>query len=114
MIKNITNTTPVFFRPPYGAYHQGLSSMMAKYNKSVAMRSVDPKDRRDRNPRTVTQRVAQAKPGDIILLHDIHSTTIDAMSTAIQKLKNKGYTFVTMSKLIGTPIPGKIYRSQYR
>lgn len=40
-----------------------------------------------------------ASQGDIILAHDIHKTTIAAIPEVIDKLKSKGFTFVTVSEL---------------
>ena len=39
------------------------------------------------------------KDGDIVLMHDIHSTTIDAALELIPKLVDQGYQLVTVSEL---------------
>ena len=39
------------------------------------------------------------KDGDIILLHDIHSETIDAAIKLIPKLQEEGYQLVTVSEM---------------
>ena len=41
----------------------------------------------------------QVKDGDVILLHDIHETTIQAMKEVIPMLKQRGYQMVTMSEM---------------
>ncbi|ETD04033.1 hypothetical protein VNN41_03760 [Lactococcus garvieae] len=38
--------------------------------------------------------------GSIILMHDIYDTSVDGAARVIQKLKNQGYTFVTVNQLI--------------
>jgi peptidoglycan-N-acetylglucosamine deacetylase len=55
---------------------------------------------------TITQRVlAGARPGAIILQHDIHGQTIDAMPAALDGLIAKGYHLVTVSQLIKMESP---------
>ena len=40
-----------------------------------------------------------AKDGDIILMHDIHTESVDAAIELIPKLLEKGYQLVTVSEL---------------
>ncbi len=44
--------------------------------------------------------IAATRPGSIILSHDIHSQTVDAMPEVFDTLLAKGYKFVTVSELI--------------
>jgi peptidoglycan-N-acetylglucosamine deacetylase len=54
----------------------------------------------------ISQRIlSDAKPGSIILSHDIHQQTIDAMSATLDALLAKGYKFVTVSELIAMNHP---------
>nr|BFE82916.1 hypothetical protein GCM10020093_055170 [Planobispora longispora] len=67
-------------------------------------------DWRDRNSGVVTRRVAAAAPGSIVLLHDIHRSTVDAVPEVLKDLAAEGYTFVTLSELYGRELtPGKRY-----
>ncbi len=92
-----------------------MSNTMKQHNKSVIFREIDPKDRREKHTPTVIERVSsRTQPGDIVLMHDVHKTTVDAVPTIIKNLHKKGYKFVTVSELIGPPIPGKTYHNQYR
>ncbi|MCX8512219.1 MAG: hypothetical protein ORN83_10700, partial [Chthoniobacteraceae bacterium] len=43
--------------------------------------------------------------GSIILSHDIHKTTIDAMPSTIEALSAKGFKFVTVSELLALDKP---------
>ena len=62
--------------------------------------TVDTEDWRYRNPAEVRRRaLAGVFDGAIILMHDIHATTIDAVAGIIDDLKAAGYTFVTVSQL---------------
>ena len=52
--------------------------------------------------------VEGAKPGGILLAHDIHPGTIEAMPVTIRDLKAKGFGFATVSQLLAlqdTPTP---------
>jgi len=54
----------------------------------------------------ISQRILSgAKPGTIILSHDIHQQTIDAMPATLDALLAKGYKFVTVSELIAMNRP---------
>jgi peptidoglycan/xylan/chitin deacetylase (PgdA/CDA1 family) len=71
--------------------------------------ALDPLDWRDRNAATVVRRCGEAKPGDIVLMHDIHPTTVQAVPHLLDQLDKKGFTYVTVSELLGSLTPGKQY-----
>jgi peptidoglycan/xylan/chitin deacetylase (PgdA/CDA1 family) len=76
----------------------------------VILWSVDPLDWKRPGPQVVEQRIlAGTKPGSIILSHDIHPGTIEAMPATLDALLAKGYKFVTVSELLAleskTPSP---------
>jgi peptidoglycan-N-acetylglucosamine deacetylase len=49
----------------------------------------------------VRNRILQeTRPGSIVLSHDIHPGTIEAMPSTFDALKAKGFKFVTVSELI--------------
>ncbi|MGH8964273.1 MAG: polysaccharide deacetylase family protein, partial [Actinomycetes bacterium] len=64
-----------------------------------------------RDTEDVERRVLKAaKPGDIVLMHDIHRTTVKAVPKIIDRLAAEGYVFVTVSELFGGRLePGKEY-----
>ncbi len=41
-----------------------------------------------------------AEPGDIILLHDVFPTSVQAALEVVDTLKKQGYTFVTVDELL--------------
>ena len=57
-----------------------------------------------------------AKDGEIILLHDIHETTVQAVLQVIPELVNRGYQLVTVTELLtskgGVMEPGIIYHQR--
>ena len=65
------------------------------------MWSCDPLDWKRPGAQIVRQRMVDgASPGGILLAHDIHPGTIEAVPGVIQDLKAKGYGFATVSQLL--------------
>ena len=100
-------------RPPYGDNN---ARVLAAIGRPAFNWSIDPVDWRDRNADTVCNRIVNAAfDGAIILVHDIHSTTIPGALRAIDRLQAQGYEFVTISELFrrrGVPTyDGKLYVS---
>lgn len=97
-IRKATGTTPTLVRPPYGAYNAKVRNAVGA---PLIMWSVDTRDWADRSASVVASRViAQARPGSIVLMHDIHKTTAAAAPRIIDTLAKKGYKFVTVSELL--------------
>jgi hypothetical protein len=62
---------------------------------------VDPLDWKRPGPSVVARRIiAGTRPGSIILSHDIHPPTIEAMPQVFDALLAKGFKFVTVSELL--------------
>ena len=106
-IRTACGVTPVLLRPPYGALNKPEHVWIPQRLKlNVIYWSVDTLDWKHPGAATITQRVlAGARPGAIILQHDIHGQTIDAMATALDGLMAKGYHLVTISQLIAMESP---------
>lgn len=96
-ISEITGCTPKFIRPPYGDWDKRL---LEETDMSVVLWSVDPEDWKDQNADVVAARVLKStESGDIILLHDIFKTSVEAAFKVIDKLQERGYQFVTVDKI---------------
>lgn len=96
------NYRPHLIRPPYGAINTRVKQLMfSEFGYSTIMWSVDPQDWRRPGVSVVTSRlVSGARPGAIMLAHDIHPPTIQAMPAMFDQLLAKGYQFVTVSQLL--------------
>lgn len=111
VITRSTGRKVTLMRPPYGATNPRLNRAIEKeYGMKVILWSVDPLDWKRPGPQVVEQRIlAGTKPGSIILSHDIHPGTIEAMPATLDALLAKGYKFVTVSELLAleskTPSP---------
>jgi peptidoglycan/xylan/chitin deacetylase (PgdA/CDA1 family) len=97
-VVNVIGKRPFMVRPPYGAWNK---TLLDGINQPFILWSADPDDWKDRNADIVYQRVmAAAKPGAIILSHDLYTTTAAAYQRIIPDLIKQGYTLVTVSDLL--------------
>ena len=63
--------------------------------------SVDSLDWKLRNTNRVVKRVLKdVEDGDIILMHDIFPTSVEAALEIVDTLTKRGYTFVTVDELL--------------
>ena len=113
-IAEIVGKPPLILRPPYGATTDYINHWINReFGMKVILWSVDPLDWKYRNSaRVERQIVAGARPGAIILSHDIHGTTVAAMPEVFDSLLGKGYKFVTVSELIAMdkPVPQEVQK----
>ena len=106
-IRNACGYTPTLMRPPYGAITKTQREWIeSQFNLNVVFWTVDPFDWKRPGESVIEQRIlAGAKPGAIILSHDIHKQTVDAMPATLDALAAKGFKFVTVSQLIAMNKP---------
>jgi len=92
--------TPRFMRPPYGATNGAVAEVIRKYGMTEELWTVDTKDWLDRNPQLIYDRiVGGAADGGVVLLHDIHPSSVEAINRAIPTLRTQGFQLVTLSEL---------------
>ena len=100
-IERITGTKPSLFRAPYGEYSDTLLTTAQNLGLYTIQWDVDTLDWKDLTANQIATRVLnQAKAGSIVLMHNDGKNTVKALPLIIEGLKNKGYTFVTISELI--------------
>lgn len=111
VIKQTTGVTTTLLRPPYGAFTQNqIAWANKKWDYKTILWDVDPLDWKIRNAEAVKSKIlAGTVKGSIILAHDIHKSTVDAMPETLDGLTAKGFKFVTVSELIAMdkPLPPK-------
>ena len=99
-IRQATGVKPSILRPPYGAVNGVVLEQLRLRNMSSILWSVDTRDWADRNSQIVCSRaVAGARPGAVILMHDIHQASVNAVPCILSSLKQQGYSFVTIQRL---------------
>ena len=111
LITQITGVSTPFLRPPYGLFNDRVK---AASGLPIIFWTVDPLDWRDRDAEIVAARIIDSPVGAIILAHDIHKTTVDAVPAIIVALKSRGIHFVTVTKLFEPQplLPGHDYSVQ--
>ena len=112
IIKEVVGVDAKTIRPPYGSVNEKTVAEFKNLGMSSVMWSVDTRDWADRNSQIVCSRaVSSAKSGSIILLHDIHLTSVDAVPCIIDGLKRQGYRLVTVDEILPVQNPGATYYS---
>ena len=93
------------FRPPEGALGEGQSKQIKALDYSVILWNLDTRDWAHNSPWQISNYLMKnVKSGDIILMHDFigkNSPTPEALRIFIPKMIAAGYSFVTVSELIG-------------
>lgn len=114
-IESAGGEQPLFLRPPYGSVNSEIESVAKELNMAIVNWSIDTLDWKTRNAKeTYAAIMKNVKDGSIILCHDLHKETGDAMEQVIPELVKRGYQLVTVSELLsakGNEIEtGKVYR----
>lgn len=114
-IQSILGHNGFLLRPPYGMTDPAVER---RAGCPIILWSIDPEDWDDKNTaRVVEHVVSRARDGDIILLHDIYPSSVEAALQIVDKLHERGFYFVTVSELFAArhlPLEdGKIYRNAY-
>ncbi|WP_314302563.1 polysaccharide deacetylase family protein [Brevibacillus parabrevis] len=96
----------MYFRPPTGAINDNtLKAISATGYHTITNFDVDPSDyMKTKTADEIANIVIEkTKNGSVILLHMLDDIkTVDALPTIIEKLREKGYTFVKMSEMFGS------------
>ena len=106
---------PVFLRPPGGKYTDVVLEAARQADLGVLSWSVDPKDWAIQDSQVVGDAVVRSvRDGDVILMHDMSDSSVEAALNIIDALKARGFRFVTVTELArlkGVTIePGKVYK----
>ena len=106
-IKNATGVRPTLLRPPYGSITARQKRWIHnEFGYQIILWDVDPYDWKRPGPSVVCNRILkETRPGSIVLSHDIHPGTIEAMPSTFDQLQAKGFKFVTVSELIRMLVP---------
>ena len=98
-VSDVIGSNPKIVRPPYGATNETVKSIVGV---PQVLWSVDTLDWKNHDTQAILANVqSQIQAGAIILMHDIHQTTVAALPTVMDYLVSQGYQFVTVSELYG-------------
>lgn len=107
---------PLFLRPPGGQTSDAVLQVAKARQLAILGWSVDPRDWATRDAMAVESAVlGNVRDGDIILLHDMTDSSVQAALDIVDQLKSQGFRFVTVSELAAlrdvTITPGHVYRA---
>lgn len=111
--QSITGETLKLLRPPYGNAN---SLVKETLNYSLINWNIDTEDWRYKDSERIYNEILnKVEDGDIILMHDLYDTTIEAVRKLLPELYSRGFQVVTISELAElkgkTLEPHIIYRS---
>jgi len=103
LIEELTGIESPIFRPPGGNMTNGLVDYVLGKNYVNVMWSADSQDWKSSSGKIINQVLKDSTSGGIVLMHDgggNRSETVKALPTIIKRLKEQGYTFVTLPELL--------------
>ena len=115
-IERITGSRPTLMRPPGGYRSEPVYQEAGKQGMATVFWDLDPGDWKKNNKNVnyiYNYLLDHTKKGKIILLHDIHQTTVDGFIKALPVLIGRGFAFVTVDGLVKLQ-PGDGYPSYLR
>ena len=97
-IASVTGSDVGLLRPPYGSINRTVKNTV---KDPLILWSIDTLDWKTLNAdKTADAILKQARDGDIILMHDIHAPTAEAVKKVLPKLEKKGFQVCTVSELL--------------
>ena len=101
IMAEVLNYRAAWFRPPYGVLRQNQAGMLTRRGLGIVLWSVDPADwSQPGEAKIIGTILAGTKPSSIILCHDVHQQTANALGTVLDGLLERGFTFTTLSALM--------------
>lgn len=101
-ILELTGVDATLLRPPYGSYNSDVKNMCMDLGIVMVNWSLDTLDWKYKNPDRIYETIlSEVQDRDIILCHDLHGTTVEAMERVVPELIARGYQLVTVSELLG-------------
>lgn len=96
-IINVTGVSPTVVRPTYGAVSD---TMLSVINMPMINWTIDTRDWASQNANSVVNAVLNnVRSNSIILMHDLYSSTAEAVEILLPILSELGYQFVTIDQL---------------
>lgn len=106
---------PAFLRPPGGFSSDAVQQVAQVRGLAILHWSVDPHDWEIHSQQAIEKAVLEhVTDGDIILLHDMSTASVEAALDIVDALLEQDYEFVTVSELARLrgirPKPGTVYK----
>lgn len=109
LLRELSDQPVTMMRPPYLAFNDDT----VRLGFAVVLQDVNTKDWQTLNTSTTVKKVLDGvRPGSIVLMHDVHKSTVDAAPAILRELNKRGYHMVTVPELLGEPEPNKLHFRQ--
>ena len=103
-------------RPVGGGVNADVKAVAKELGLPIINWNVDTQDWKNRSAQGVHDAIVNAKDGSVVLMHDLYTTSVEGVLSAIDELQSrtdKTYAFVTVSELAAvkgiTLEPGVVY-----
>jgi peptidoglycan/xylan/chitin deacetylase (PgdA/CDA1 family) len=100
---------PHLFRPPYGQFNATTLAITKKLKMLTILWTIDTQDFSQPGVEKIVKSVLDgARPGAIVLMHDAggpRAQTVAAIPRVVEGLRHRGYTLVTVPRLIADDPP---------
>lgn len=97
LVKKMVGYDITLLRPPYGAISE---KMRKKLKHPMVLWNTDTLDWKSKNTKAIMKEIKKnVKDGGIILMHDIHPTTVEALKKVLPWLVKNDYDILTVSEL---------------
>jgi peptidoglycan/xylan/chitin deacetylase (PgdA/CDA1 family)/tetratricopeptide (TPR) repeat protein len=109
MLKGVEAGVPTLFRPPYGATNGSVQEDVASRKMKTMLWNIDSQDWADPIPVSIANRVigeARERGRGVILLHDIHARSVQALPLIMETLQAEGFRFALWDgeRLLDVPV----------
>ena len=108
ILRDISGSTPLFFRAPYGEQQRKVEAMIAARGMTLLSWDIDSRDWDGSRPRAIAERVLaglEEKGRGIVLFHDTHGQTVKALPMLLDVLIARGCHFVSPEAFLGISSP---------
>jgi peptidoglycan-N-acetylglucosamine deacetylase len=101
VVKSITGAPTHLFRPPGGNFNRGLDNVLATEDYVLVLWTENTGDYNEPGAKVITEKILdKAENGSVILVHDGVQETIYALPIILQRLKARGFEFVTIDEML--------------
>lgn len=109
-LQRLTGVKPTLMRPPKGLTDARVTAAAKALGLTQVLWNVTATDYHNTTTALVRKLVLErARPGGVILLHDVLKWTVPAVPAIIAGLRGAGYTLVTVPQLYEGMLPGEQY-----
>ena len=104
-ISSAIGSAPLLLRAPYGSTSDRVLHLD---NRPFIGWDIDTLDWHHHDTTWIVQSTDAVRDGSIIIMHDTHASTVDAVPAVIDRLQARGFQFVTVSELIAGVCPTEV------